>query len=388
MVSLSRVFAFYAVLSLGMVFLLNALRHGRTIHSIHASRTANAWLTNSLPHASSINGTANSRLANPLPHASNMNGTANSRLPNPLLRASCINNTDPAIWVKGWGTDDTDFFSVDLGHGPAVPCGAEPSWAVSDGVRGKTNRAAIVLRGENFRPKMKHPKRCHSVRCNPAPQLDILRTFVRDFVVPLEEHGFETDMVVLAYPSPFNSLIKETLIPHLKVFATMNWTINASQGSNAYSSMSLLVQHARKERIWYTYVVLCRMDVGTRGSGFLRRVLASHPPPSCLFLCRAESQGHTWLVQRFLQISRVENDLKCVTQDFVQAMSGTAVGCFLDMMYYFRHTPVAPFFPVECIPSFLWPSMARTNGSFEVIDANLAFRKGGWQPRCPTATWP
>jgi len=292
--------------------------------------------------------------------------------------------------------DNADSFSADFASEPVVPCGVEPSWVRGVGVHGKKDRAAIVLRGQNFRPSGRY-RSCLAVHCSPEPQLNMLRDVLRQYVTPLESYGFETDIVAMAYPSPFNSLMKEALGAHLKVFEVMNYT-RSSQGVNAYNALVALMRHARKERIWYNYVMLCRMDLNT-SPDLVMHMLTPPRREHVVFL-----DGNRFSPQWCEKMVRLRHGMAQYNgQDFFQAMSGTTVGCVADMLSnqaqlkipdeMFRQAGMKPsgapelVWPVECLPTAL-PWLKRVNASFQHLGKHVSGFRDPKTARssCPRAT--
>jgi hypothetical protein len=227
-------------------------------------------------------------------------------------------------------------------------CGSVPAFSLDSSA---VQRIALLLRGDSFRHGVKG---IHEVvdASRVRTQINVYHSHVR-VIEGLEAEGYQVDVAISTYSTPYDSITKRIFGKKLKVFEKLQRE-GSTQSTSVLASMLALEEFAWSEKIWYDYVILTRHDI------FL------HPKFSTLFgqdsfnkkVWLPNQMEPGWWCDGVVQYQSHWTNTSWMSNDFVQIIPAHFWGCVRDLIS--THSPDG--WPFEC-----WEQLVPFVGSMDAI---------------------
>jgi len=243
-------------------------------------------------------------------------------------------------------------------------CGSVPAFSLGSSA---VQRVALLLRGESFRHGGQH---VHEVvdASRVRTQINVYHSHVR-VIEGLEAEGYQVDVAISTYSTPYDSIAERIFGTKLKVFEKLERE-GGSQSTSALASMLALEEYAWSEKIWYEYVIFTRHDIYLHPKfsnlfgqdSFNKKVwLPNQWQPNQL-------NGTEWWCDGVVQWQSHWKSTSWMSSDFLQIIPSHFWGCVRDLIS--THSPDG--WPYEC-----WEQLVPFVGSMDAI--GFFGDKGLWE---------
>lgn len=256
-------------------------------------------------------------------------------------------------------------------------CGSVPAFSSGSSA---VQRIALLLRGESFRHGGQYVHEVVDAN-HVQTQINVYQSHVR-VIEGLEAAGYQVDVAISTYSTPYDSITESIFGNKLKVFEKLQRE-GGSQSTSALASMLALEKYAWSENILYDYVIFTRHDIYLHPKfstlfgqdSFNKKLwlpnqwLPSQLGPDSLI-------GEVWWCDEVVQWQSYWKSTSWMSSDLLQIIPSHFWGCVRD--YISIHSPDG--WPYEC-----WEQLVPFVGGMDAI--GFLGDEGLWEMTSEKGLW-